>query len=178
MSATEGHADTLAPAQHLAAERQLIGNLHRLVGACAAVLRVKGVALALLDRRGRRRTLSATDAPGDALERAQRVLDVGPGVDAVRRADLVAVDDLARDGRYPLLAGELSGRGISSVLCVPVVVEGMTVGSLGAYRDHPGPWSEQERRAARAYADLVSLVLRVRLRPAAIVTETPRKGDA
>jgi GAF domain-containing protein len=142
-------------------ERLLPRHLERLMTSAVGVLGVTGAALMLLDPRGVLHAFGASDSSGEAFEQAQTQLGVGPSVDATRSGAVVAVEDLRSDDRYADLAELLAGAAVHSVLSVPVLVRGQPAGNLNAYRNRTGPWSERERRAAEAYADLIGLLLRL-----------------
>jgi GAF domain-containing protein len=136
-------------------------QLERFIMSAVGVLGVTGAAVMLLDPRGTLHAFGASDSAGEELEKAQTRLGMGPSVDATRSGATVAVDDLHFE--YPALAELLTGAAVKSVLCVPVLVRGQAIGNLNAYRNRPGPWSERDRRAAAAYADLIGLLLRLGL---------------
>jgi GAF domain-containing protein len=142
-------------------ERLLPRHLERLITCAVGVLGVTGAAVMLLDPRGVLHAFGASDPSGEAFEKAQTQLGAGPSVDAIRSGAVVAVDDLPHDDRYAELADLLADSAVGSVLSVPVLVRGQPAGNLNAYRDHTGPWSERDRRAAAAYADLIGLLLRL-----------------
>jgi GAF domain-containing protein len=144
-------------------ERLLPRQLERLMVSAVGVLGVSGAAVMLLDQLGALQAFGASDPTGTALEEAQTRLGLGPSVDAARSGAAVAVDDLLSDRRYPALAELLTGAAVKSVLSVPVLIRGQVIGNLNAYRNRPGPWSERDRRAAAAYAELIGLLLRLGL---------------
>jgi GAF domain-containing protein len=118
-----------------------------------------GAGLMLVDDCSVLRAVAATDAPGRALEEAQVEFGEGPCVDALLNDEVVSVEDLASDERWPRLKPEIPAVGVRSILGVPVHIAGGPVGSVNVYRDVPHAWGDDEIAALGAYADVVEGVL-------------------
>ena len=129
------------------------------VHTAARVFAATGAGLMLIDDSSVLRAVAATDAPGRALEEAQVKLGEGPCVDALLNDEIVAVEDLAHDPRWPRLRPELPTAGVRAVLGAPVHIAGGPVGSVNIYRDAPWAWDNDDIDALGAYARVVEGVL-------------------
>jgi len=120
---------------------------------------VTGAGIMLLDDSSVLRAAAATDAPGRALEELQADAGEGPCVDALLHDEIVVVEDLAGEERWPRLRPKIPAAGVRAVLGAPVHIAGGAVGSLNIYRDAPHAWNGDEAEALAAYADVVGNLL-------------------
>src|SRR4051794_459618 len=120
---------------------------------------VTGAGLMLIDDASVLRSAAATDAPGRALEELQADLGEGPCVDAFLNDEMIVVEDLAEDERWPRLRPEIPASGVRAVLGAPVHIAGGAVGSVNVYRDVAHDWSADEVAGLDAYADVVEGLL-------------------
>jgi GAF domain-containing protein len=137
----------------------LADRLRRVVDSAVELLRVDGIGLMLLDDTDRLRMAGFTSGPAAALEQVQVELGLGPGIDASRRAETVAVEDLAQAADYASLWQRTARIGVRAVLASPVWVSGTVVGNLNALRDRAHRWSRDEIRANEAYARVIGITL-------------------
>jgi GAF domain-containing protein len=133
--------------------------LQAVVDACVELFDVGGSGLMIADEHSELRYAVATDGPGRMLERVQLETGQGPCVDTFVHDNVVLVEDLAADRRYPIVARELVPRGVASVLGAPVHLAGLTVGSLDVYRHEPYHWDASDTAALTRYADVVEATL-------------------
>jgi GAF domain-containing protein len=163
-------------------DQAMIERLDRVIDAAEHVLEVDGVGLMLLDEHGVLRVVGATDAAGDALERGQLRLEVGPAIECMRQDDAVMVADLADEENYAALwqwlvadsrREDLAGVPVRAVLSVPVRVAGRAVGTLNAFRSQPQRWVSEQTRAVEAYAGIIGVLLRLGARQADGKIRTP-----
>lgn len=116
--------------------------------------------------------LSGLDVPDPVagqrlLRRVERVLAAAEGVLGVDCVELVLLtwhDRLQHERRRtngsPVASAEPGVEGlVRSVLSVPVRARGRVLGSLDLVRSRPGAWSEEQRRAGQAYADVIGVLL-------------------
>lgn len=138
-------------------------NLHEsiraVIDACVDVFSVDGSGLMLADEGGQLRYAVSTDGAGQMLEKTQLATGEGPCIDTFVQDRLTTVDDMARDERYPRIAGELAAAGVRSVLGVPVHLGGLPVGSLDVYKDQPHGWDRSERDALTSYAGVLEATI-------------------
>ncbi len=122
-----------------------------------------GAGLMLIDESTALRSVAATDAAAQMLERKQEQLGHGPCVDAVVLDKLTESVDLLADQRWTELGAALAGHGVRAVLGVPVRLDGVAVGALNVFRDKPHSWSPSEISALSSYGGLIQGVLRAAL---------------
>jgi GAF domain-containing protein len=139
-------------------------HLAAIVAAAADLLGVDSVGVLLLDDVGILRAAAFTTELAGRLEKAQQRLGIGPGHDSVARRGTVAVADLTAEPDYPPLVAELAPLRVGAVLSAPIWVEHDVVGNLNLIRVDPHPWTEQEARAAAAYAEVVGKLLGISAR--------------
>jgi GAF domain-containing protein len=142
-----------------AADVELADALGLCVHTAVRLFGVTGAGVMLLDDSSVLRSAAATDAPGRALEVLQAELGEGPCVDALLNDEIIIVEDLAGDERWPRLQPELPAGGVRAVLGAPVHIAGGAVGSVNVYRDVPYAWSAEDAAALDAYSDVVSGLL-------------------
>jgi GAF domain-containing protein len=151
-------------------EQDVLARLGDVLSAATDVLGVDSVGLMMLDEGDVLRVVGVTDPAAAALEAAQQQLELGPGVDCVRRGDSVAVGDLSRSERYAPVwellrdrsdeASNAAGK-VWSVLSVPVKVRGTAVGTLNALHRTPQRWDETQVQAIEAYGAVIAILLRL-----------------
>ncbi len=140
------------------------GALRQVVDACAELFQVTGSGLLVADQDNQMRAAAATDGQSRALEDVQAETGQGPCVDSFVNREVVTTDDLARESRWPASRDALVGHGVRAVLAVPVVLGGVTVGSLDVYMDQPYHWDESEIAALTRYSDVVEVMLNAALK--------------
>ncbi|WP_179855637.1 GAF domain-containing protein [Paractinoplanes atraurantiacus] len=143
--------------------RGLEERLDQVLTAARDMIEVDGVGLMLLDDAGALRVAGASVPAGMALEQAQLRLDCGPGIDCVRGNETVTVTDLAASEDYAPVWEELKGgeAPVRAVVSVPVLVTGSVAGTLNALRSRPQRWDDDSVRAVEAYAEVISVLLRL-----------------
>ncbi len=135
--------------------------LTAVIDAAGRVLGVDSVGILLLDETDRLRTVASSDPVAAAFEQAQQALNAGPGVDTVRTAATVAVDDLRAVDAYRELAGRVDELGVRAVVSAPVWVNGSVAGNLNAVRLSSHAWRTDEVSAAETFADVIAALLQL-----------------
>ena len=87
-----------------------------------------------------RAATSQTPRDVDAL---QERLGEGPCLDAVWEEEVVRVDDVAGDQRWPRFAAEAPRLGVGSMLCFQLFVEGDHLGAMNIYASSPHSFQEE-----------------------------------
>jgi bifunctional protein TilS/HprT len=116
-----------------------------------------GVSLVLLDSSKRKLVhTSSWRLPQFFLHKG--VLDADKSLSEVSTGRLVVIADVQQDGRvqYPKIAAEA---GIVSMLGVPVLVDGLAIGSLRAYTKERRDFTNQDIDFVTAMANLASVAL-------------------
>jgi GAF domain-containing protein len=134
--------------------------LEQTMTATRRVLKVTGAGLMMLDEQQDLRYVGASDEGGRALEAAQLRRGVGPGFDSLATMRTVSVADITAHLTYRGLAEDLNGAGVRAVLATPVRIAGHGVGVLNLYRSEACAWSEEDEAGARAFADVLGMLLR------------------
>jgi GAF domain-containing protein len=148
-------ADVLTVAERLAGVSQsLVGAADvrsTLTTACRLVVeQVPGCleASVVLVGRGSRTSVGATSPVAEALDELQSRMAQGPSLDALAGEEVVRVDDLLHDRRWPSL-GPAAARtwGIRSVLACRLHAGDRTLGALNLYSTEPHAFDGVSRTA-------------------------------
>ena len=153
-------ASSLRRLSSAAAHQDVSAAVDEAVHACAALFRVTGSGLMIVDDQHNLHYVAASDGPGRVLEHVQSETGVGPCVEAFITDDIVISDDLNTEPRWPEVTKTLTRHGIVSVLGCPLRFGGVPVGTLDVYRDRPHAWDESERAALARYSDVIESTLR------------------
>lgn len=92
-----------------------------------------GAGVSLLENTEGRVTTAATDPVVEAADMAQYDLDEGPCLSAWATGALQRLEDTATDTRWPAFSAALAPLGVGSMLSVPLVFAGRTLGTLKVY---------------------------------------------
>jgi GAF domain-containing protein len=96
-----------------------------------------GAGVSVID--GRRRISSgSTDDRVRRADALQYELDEGPCLAAARDRELVRVDDLAEDPRWPRWAAGVRPLGLGAAMSAPLVAGDVSLGAIKVYADRPG----------------------------------------
>ncbi len=87
---------------------------------------------------------STSDLPRE-VDALQERIGQGPCLDAVWEQEIVRVDDVAADGRWPEFARQASELGVGSMLCFQLFVEGDQLGGLNLYAGGPGAFDDESQ---------------------------------
>jgi diguanylate cyclase (GGDEF)-like protein len=127
---------------------------------------IDGAGCLLLDADCTLRYVSASGTPAEALEVAEELCVEGPCHEAFAGED-VQYADIQDESRWARLSMLLSASPIRTVIGVPIVLNGRSIGALNAYsalpRDWEGPDFEVLHQSAQTIADLVQRALDARL---------------
>lgn len=124
-------------------------GVKQLCVSCAQSAAVDGGSVAVVSTEGSRVVLAATDGIGSDIENAQITLGEGPYVDAATSLAPVLVPDLADPGaesihRWPFFAKEAKTLGVGALFAFPIRISTLSIGTLGLYREEPGPLATPE----------------------------------
>lgn len=119
------------------------------------VLGLAGTGISLAEGGGLRLDM-AIPSEVTALETHQNTAFAGPCVDAFTSRRIVAVDDLAADGRWPEFSSLAAELEINAVAGIPMVRDGSAVGVLNMYARGTRQWSPQDLAAASLMADMAT----------------------
>jgi GAF domain-containing protein len=110
-----------------------------------------GAGVSMVD--GRRRTSSGSTnsrvAEADAL---QYQLDEGPCLTAATTRQLVRIDDLSTDARWPRWAAAALPLGLHATMSAPMVAGDVSLGAIKVYGDHPGAFDARGEQLLSLFA--------------------------
>lgn len=109
-------------------------------------------------------TVGGSDAGARALEELQTETRHGPGLSAIVEQATILVPDLNHEQRWPDLVHGASGRGVRSILSVPLPAEGKSRGVLTLYAKRVDAFSPDDLTTAQGFTRRASRVLRMALR--------------
>jgi GAF domain-containing protein len=95
-----------------------------------------GAGVSILDDR-RRRSAGSTDARVRRADSLQYELDEGPCLAATAARELIRVDDLAEDPRWPRWAAAVTPLGLRASMSAPLVAGDGSLGAIKVYADQP-----------------------------------------
>jgi GAF domain-containing protein len=111
---------------------------------------------------------ATSDEFAATLDAIQYDVDDGPCLTCVRTVQVVSVEDIGADPRWPAFASRGRQVGAGSSLSVPLKVRDGAVGALNLYSRQVGAVTEADRLRAQEFADqaagAVALALRLRER--------------
>jgi ANTAR domain/GAF domain len=135
------------------------------VDVCAAAveaLLVSGAWVTARSAAGAGHIMSVTDEVGEQLSELQTMLGEGPCLDVVASGSPVLVSDLD-DGdaarRWPGFTPQAWQAGAAAIFALPLQMGAIRAGTLGLYRDKPGPLSGLQFGDALILADAAVVVL-------------------
>jgi GAF domain-containing protein len=82
------------------------------------------------------------------LDVVQQELDDGPCIAASRDQQVVRVDDMGSDDRWPRFAQEAISVGVHAMLCLPLYLDEQRLGSLSLYSSTTAAFDDHARRIA------------------------------
>jgi GAF domain-containing protein len=117
------------------------------------------VAMTADDARAETTLFAAASRAASRAVTLQRNSGQGPHVSVERIGDLIVVDDLIGDARWPGTAGMLCRLGFRSVLALPVAFDGRRTGAASVYHPDARILEACQLRVARLVADATAAAL-------------------
>ena len=93
------------------------------------------------------------------LDELQSRLQQGPCLDAAWEQQVVRVDDMATEERWPEFAREAAALGMGSMLCFQLFVTGDQLGALNLYARTPGAFDEESQEIGLLFASHAAVAL-------------------
>lgn len=128
--------------------------LHRLMRQATTVVDAVGAGIMLTGEDGRLGFVAASEQMVVEAERHQNLVREGACHEAHATNEVVVVDDLTTETRWPDYTPRVLGLGLRSVLGVPMNAHGHTIGVINIYRDHPTRWSADDIGTAEILASM------------------------
>ena len=102
---------------------------------------------------GRAITMASTDDVALTLDQAQYDAGDGPCLTAARREEVIRVDDLVADSRWPRFRAAGEEGGVASSLSIPLLIaDDDTFGALNVYGKAAFAFSAEDEHIARGFA--------------------------
>ena len=138
----------------------LIDFLHHVATSAAEITSSTAVGLMLDDQEGNLRFMAASSEDARLLELFQLQNAEGPCLDAHRTGEEVA-DIVIEESveRWPVFAPRAAALGLHSAHCFPLRLRDQVIGAMNTFRADARAMSQEERRVARALADLATIGL-------------------
>lgn len=130
--------------------------LYQLTDHVVEVLDIDGAGVSLTHDDEGLTFVTATDAAIAAVEEAQVALDEGPSHEAFHTGEVVTVDDLADDDRWPIYRDAVVPKDVRGAAGIPMPVADQRIGVLNLYRRTRGPWAQRDLDVAQLLADMAS----------------------
>jgi GAF domain-containing protein len=134
------------------AVRDIVQTMH-------TVFSVDGAGLMLVDADQHLRSVAASDERLAHLEELQIRHQEGPCVEAFDTKELVGVEDLESDGRWPAFREAAVARRVRAVLASPLPYNQDAAGVVVVLSEQRRPWSPEGELALLAFTDLAALLI-------------------
>jgi signal transduction protein with GAF and PtsI domain len=122
-------------------------------------MKVKACSLRLLDAKGKKLLMGASEGLSEAYIKKGPILVEGSGLDQkVLKGKTIFLKDARTDKNFQY-GTKAAAEGIKSVLAVPLKVEKKAVGVMRAYTDRVREFNPQEIRFLEAVANLSAIAL-------------------
>ena len=148
----------LARALHLK-EAKLQPTLDAIVAHAVATIEPAEHAGLILLLRGRLVPQATLGEPPHQLDLLQQDTGQGPCIDAANDQTVITVDNTITDSRWPEFAERAADLGVSSMLCVPLWVDELRLGTLSLYGQKPDAFAPQHRQLTDLYAAHAAIAL-------------------
>jgi GAF domain-containing protein len=140
-------------------EMRVEDAIREIVHTTHSMFHVDGAGLMLADSEHHLRNVAASDARLMHLEELQIKHQEGPCIDAFETKELVGVEDLADDQRWPLFSDAAVARQVRAVLASPIPYNQYAVGVVAVLSEQSRPWSPEGELALLAFTDLAALLI-------------------
>lgn len=134
------------------AMRDIVQTTHTIFG-------VSGAGLMLADGEHHLRNAAVSDERLRHLEDLQIYHQEGPCITAFEEQELVGVEDLTQDQRWPRFTAAAVDRGVRAVLASPLPYNQNAVGVVAVLSDQRHPWTPEGELALLALTDLAALLI-------------------
>ncbi len=108
---------------------------------------------------GRRTSAGSTDDRVREADSKQYELDEGPCLAAAAGRELVVVEDLQHEPRWPRWAAEVAPLGLRGALSAPLVAGGTTLGAIKVYADHPAAFDGRSRQLLTLFSAQAAILV-------------------
>jgi GAF domain-containing protein len=148
----------LARALHLK-DAELQPTLDAIIAHAVATIDPAEHAGLIVVLRGRLIPQATLGEPPHVLDLLQQQTGTGPCFDAAREQEVITVDNTLTESRWPLFAERAAQFGVASMVCVPLWVDEMRLGTLSLYGKKPDAFAPQHRQLTDLYAAHAAIAL-------------------
>jgi GAF domain-containing protein len=117
-----------------------------------------GAGVSIVDEQ-RRRSSGSTDDRVRAADALQYDLDEGPCLTAASTRELVRIDDLAADRRWPHWADAALPLGLRAAMSAPLVAADRTLGAIKVYAEQPGTFDRHSERLLTLFSAQAAILV-------------------
>lgn len=117
-----------------------------------------GAGVSILDER-RHRSAGSTDARVRHADSLQYELDEGPCLVAAAVRELIRIDDLAADPRWPRWATAAAALGLRAVMSAPLVAGDGSLGAIKVYADRPGTFDRHSEQLLTLFSAQAAILV-------------------
>jgi GAF domain-containing protein len=140
-------------------EMRVEDAMREIVHTTHSIFQVDGAGLMLADADHHLRSVASSDNRFSYLEDLQIRHQEGPCIEAFDSKELVGVEDLAGDGRWPLFSDAAVSQQVRAVLASPLPYNQDAVGVVAVLSEKSRPWSPEGELALLAFTDLAALLI-------------------
>jgi GAF domain-containing protein len=140
-------------------EADLTGTLEAVLSSATGLIGNTGAAGLNLYVRGRFEPQVVLGEAPHRLDALQQRTGEGPCVDASRDQAVVQIADMRREQRWTLFAETAVALDVLSMLCVPLWIDDVRLGSLSLYSPQPDGYHEHELKIASLFATHAALAI-------------------
>ena len=140
-------------------EMRVEDALHEIVHTTHTMFDVDGAGLMLTDSEQQLRNVAASDDRLAHLEELQIEHSEGPCIAAYEDKELVGVEDLTHDQRWPKFSDAAVSRRVRAVLASPLPYNQDAVGVVAVVSEQSRPWSAEGELALLVFTDLAALLI-------------------
>ncbi|MCU1509846.1 MAG: hypothetical protein JWQ12_2111 [Glaciihabitans sp.] len=145
-------ADTLVD------DYDVVDLLQELVDACADLFGASAAGVLIADPAGVLEVVASTSEDNRLVNLMQPRNGTGPCIESYETGTVVAIPDISQlDDEWPEFRAESDALGFRSVHAVPLRLRGVTIGTLGIFRDEPGLLDLEDSSIIRGLADVATI---------------------
>jgi GAF domain-containing protein len=117
-----------------------------------------GAGVSIVDEQ-RRRSAGSTDARVREADSLQYELDEGPCLAATATRELVRIDDLADERRWPRWTAAVVPLGLRAAMSAPLVAGDGSLGAIKVYADRPGTFDDHSEQVLTLFSAQASILV-------------------
>ena len=130
--------------------------LDTLVAQVVALLPVTSAAVSLLPRAGAFYCVAVSDRTAVQYDALQDQLVDAPRTLAHTLGQPIAIPDLCKESRFPAFTNAAREAGLGAIFTFPLVLDGVTLGTLDLYRETAGALRAKDLATARTLTDIAT----------------------